>query len=63
MALAGLQEIHCRITRWRRISSNGFCIPSSSRWYSRGVGYTVRSTIDGLVYGLLVGGAFGWLWP
>lgn len=32
-------------------------------WYSRGMGYTVRSTIDGLIYGLLAGGAFGWLWP
>ena len=32
-------------------------------WYSRGTGYTVRATIDGLLYGLLTGGAFGWLWP
>lgn len=32
-------------------------------WYSRGLGYTLRSTFDGLVYALLTGGAFGWLWP
>ena len=32
-------------------------------WYSRSFGYTIRSTIDGLVYALLTGGAFGWLWP
>ena len=32
-------------------------------WYSRSLGYTVRTTIDGLLYGLLTGGAFGWLWP
>jgi hypothetical protein len=32
-------------------------------WYSSGLGATVRSTIDGLVYALLTGGAFGWLWP
>ena len=32
-------------------------------WYSRGFGYTLRTTIDGLIYGLLTGGAFGWLWP
>jgi hypothetical protein len=32
-------------------------------WYSRSLGYTLRSTIDGLVYGLLTGGVFGWLWP
>jgi hypothetical protein len=32
-------------------------------WYSSGLGATFRSTIDGLVYALLTGGAFGWLWP
>ncbi len=32
-------------------------------WYSSGLGATLRSTIDGLVYALLTGGAFGWLWP
>jgi hypothetical protein len=32
-------------------------------WYSRSLGYTLRTTIDGLIYGLLTGGAFGWLWP
>ena len=32
-------------------------------WYSRAWTTTLKSTIDGLVYGLLTGGAFGWLWP
>lgn len=32
-------------------------------WYARGLGYTLRTTIDGLVYALLTGGVFGWLWP
>jgi hypothetical protein len=32
-------------------------------WYARSVGTTLRSTIDGLVYALLTGGVFGWLWP
>jgi hypothetical protein len=32
-------------------------------WYSRSLGYTVRTTIDGLIYALLTGGAFGALWP
>jgi hypothetical protein len=32
-------------------------------WYSAGLARTIRSTIDGLVYGLLAGGVFGWLWP
>ncbi len=31
-------------------------------WYSRSLGSTLRSTLDGLVYALLTGGVFGWLW-
>ena len=34
-----------------------------SIWYHRSWGITIRSTIDGFVYGLLTAGAFGWLWP
>jgi hypothetical protein len=34
-----------------------------SIWYRRKWGTTIRSTIDGLIYGLLTGGTFGWLWP
>jgi hypothetical protein len=34
-----------------------------SIWYKRSWGTTFRSTIDGLIYGLLTGGFFGWLWP
>lgn len=32
-------------------------------WYKRSWTTTLRSTIDGLVYALLTGGVFGWLWP
>ena len=32
-------------------------------WYRRSLGTTIRSTIDGLLYGLLTAGVFGWLWP
>ena len=32
-------------------------------WYRRSLTTTVKSTIDGLLYGLLTAGAFGWLWP
>lgn len=35
----------------------------NSIWYRRAWGTTFRSTIDGLIYGLLTGGVFGWLWP
>jgi len=32
-------------------------------WYRRSVGTTIKHTFDGLVYGLLTAGTFGWLWP
>jgi hypothetical protein len=35
----------------------------NSIWYSKAWSTTLRSTIDGLIYGLLTGGVFGWLWP
>jgi hypothetical protein len=35
----------------------------NSIWYKRKWSTTIKSTIDGLIYGLLTGGTFGWLWP
>jgi hypothetical protein len=35
----------------------------NSIWYNRNWGMTLRSMFDGLVYGLLTAGTFGWLWP
>jgi hypothetical protein len=35
----------------------------TSIWYKRAWSTTVKSTVDGLVYGLLTAGVFGWLWP
>jgi hypothetical protein len=32
-------------------------------WFKRHWVVTLKSTIDGLVYGLLTAGTFGWLWP
>lgn len=32
-------------------------------WYSRSAGSRLKSTLDGLIYALLTGGLFGWLWP
>jgi hypothetical protein len=34
-----------------------------SIWYKRSWATTARGTFDGLVYGLLTAGTFGWLWP
>jgi hypothetical protein len=32
-------------------------------WLNRSWGRTFKGTLDGLVYGLLTAGTFGWLWP
>lgn len=34
-----------------------------SIWYNRSWTTTIKSTIDGLLYGLLTAGTLGWLWP
>jgi hypothetical protein len=34
-----------------------------SIWFKRAWSTTIKSTIDGLLYGLLTAGTFGWLWP
>ena len=36
---------------------------SDSIWYGKPWPITVRFSIDGVIYGLLIGGTFGWLWP
>ncbi len=37
-------------------------IPDSI-WYGKPWAITARFVIDGVIYGLLIGGTFGWLWP
>ena len=34
-----------------------------SIWYRRSWSTTLKNTFDGLIYGLLTAGTFGWLWP
>jgi hypothetical protein len=34
-----------------------------SIWYARAWSTTFKFLFDGLIYGLLTGGTFGWLWP
>lgn len=52
-----------RVTSTVAFAGYALALWQSWIWYSRSLGATVRSTIDGLVYALLTGGAFGWLWP
>jgi hypothetical protein len=32
-------------------------------WWGKPLGVVAKETLDGLLYGLLTAGAFGWLWP
>ena len=41
----------------------GLGLWQNSIWYRRAWRTTILSNIDSLVYGLLAGGVFGWLWP
>ena len=34
-----------------------------SIWYRRSWSLTLKGLLDGLIYGALTGGTFGWLWP
>ena|SRR5688572_8789706 len=36
---------------------------SDSIWFGKPWKITVKDTIDALIYGSLMGGTFGWLWP
>ena len=36
---------------------------SNSIWRGQPWGMTLKQVVDGLVYGLLAAGTFGWLWP
>ncbi len=38
-------------------------LPQNSIWWGRNWSMTLKSMFDGLIYGALVGGTFGWLWP
>jgi hypothetical protein len=32
-------------------------------WWGKGTRFTVTNTLDGLIYALITGATFGWLWP
>jgi hypothetical protein len=52
-----------RVTSTVAFAGYALALWQSWIWFSRSLGSILRSTIDGLLYGLLTGGAFGWLWP
>ena len=38
-------------------------LPQQSIWYKHSWATTAKNVIDGFIYGCLMGGTFGWLWP
>lgn len=42
-----------------------YCVAGwqDSIWFKRSWSRTFRNTIDGILYGLITAGTFGWLWP
>ena len=56
------------MTVFRFISATAFmgyslALLQNSIWYKPNWGATIKTMIDGLLYGLVTAGAFGWLWP
>jgi hypothetical protein len=45
------------------IAGYSLALAQHSIWYGRGWGLTLRSAVDGVIYGALTAGTFGWLWP
>ena len=41
----------------------GLALWQNSIWYSRSWSTTLKSNIDALIYAVLTGAIFGWLWP
>ena len=52
-----------RITSTVAFAGYALALWQDTIWYSRNPGTILRTTFDGLVYALLTGGTFGWLWP
>lgn len=44
-------------------SGYSMALMQASIWGGKNWGTTLRGMADGLLYGLLTGGTFGWLWP
>ena len=52
-----------RIVGFSAFMAYALALPQGSIWYRRNWRMTAFGMIDGLVFALLTGGMFGWLWP
>jgi hypothetical protein len=61
---AGTQYLQVfQIVGTAAIMAYSLALAQLSIWYGRGWGLTLRSAVDGVIYGALTAGTFGWLWP
>ena len=52
-----------RIVGFTAFVAYAMALPQASIWYRRNWRMTLAGMFDGLVFGLLTAGIFGWLWP
>jgi hypothetical protein len=52
-----------RVTGTVAFAGYGLALLQGSIWWGRNWSATLKSVADALAYGLVTGGAFGWLWP
>lgn len=52
-----------RLTGTVAFACYAMSLPQRSIWFSASWSSTLKSMFDGLLYGLLTAGTFGWLWP
>ena len=52
-----------RMTGTIAVAAYAFGAFQDSIWKGQRWGITVKFLFDGVVYGLVTGGVFGWLWP
>jgi hypothetical protein len=52
-----------RVAGTAGILAYSFGSVADSIWYGKPWAVTIKQIIDGIIYGLLTAGTFGWLWP
>jgi len=59
---AGMEEMRSREFK-DKLAQGPVALCELSIWYRRSWSLTLKAALDGLIYGALSGGTFGWLWP
>lgn len=52
-----------RVTGTVAFAGHALALWQAAIWYRKSTTTTTKATFDGLIYALLTGGVFGWLWP